>query len=85
MEVPSQYLQLMEVPKLGVESELQLLAYSTATVTPDPSQVCDLHHSSGERWLLNALIEARDWTHILVDTSRVRYRWATTGTPISYF
>ena len=28
--------QHMEVPRLGVESELQLLAYSTVTATPDP-------------------------------------------------
>ena len=27
----------MEVPRLGVESELQLPAYTTAVVTPDPS------------------------------------------------
>ena len=27
------HLQLMEVPKLGVESKLQLLAYTTATAT----------------------------------------------------
>ena len=27
----------MEVPRLGVESELWLLAYTTATATPDPS------------------------------------------------
>ena len=27
----------MEVPRLGVESELQLLAYTTATATPDLS------------------------------------------------
>ena len=26
----------MEVPRLGVESELPLLAYTTATATPDP-------------------------------------------------
>ena len=31
----------MEFPRLGVESELQLLAYTIAT-TPDPSCVCDL-------------------------------------------
>ena len=30
----------MEVPGLGVESELQLPAYATATATPDPSHVC---------------------------------------------
>ena len=27
----------MEVPRLGAESELQHLAYTTATVVPDPS------------------------------------------------
>ena len=32
----------MEVPGLGVELELQLLA----TATVDPSKVCDLYHSS---------------------------------------
>ena len=39
------YLQHMDVPRLRVESELQLLAYITATAKPDPSLVCDLHHS----------------------------------------
>ena len=29
----------MEVPRLGVESELELLAYTTATAIPDPSLV----------------------------------------------
>ena len=33
----------MEVPGLGVESELQLPAYTTATATQDLSRVCDLH------------------------------------------
>ena len=36
----------IEVPGLRVELELQLLAYTTATATLDPSRVCDLHHSS---------------------------------------
>ena len=36
----------VEVPRLGVESELQLSAYTTTTATPDPSHVCKLHHSS---------------------------------------
>ena len=46
----------MEVPKLGVESELQLLAYTTAM--PDPSHVCDLHHRSRQRRILNPLSKA---------------------------
>ena len=32
----------MEVPRLGVESELQLLAYATATAMPDQSWSCNL-------------------------------------------
>ena len=40
------YLQHMEVPRLGVESELQLPASATATETWDPSCICDLHHST---------------------------------------
>ena len=36
----------MEVPRLGVKSELQLPAYATATAMPDPSCLYDLHHSS---------------------------------------
>ena len=50
----------MEVPRLGVESELQLPAYTTATATPDMSQVFDLHHNSQECQILNPLSEARD-------------------------
>ena len=37
----------MEVPRLGVESELQWPAYITATATPDLSRVWDPHHSHG--------------------------------------
>ena len=36
----------MEVPTLGVELELRLPAYTTATATPDPSCICSLCHSS---------------------------------------
>ena len=59
----------MEVPKLGVELDLQLLAYATATAMSDPSWVCDLHHSSWQHWMLNPLSEARDQIRIFVDTS----------------
>ena len=40
------YLQLMEVPGLGVKLDLQLLTYTTATATPDSSCICNLHHGS---------------------------------------
>ena len=62
----------MEVPRLGVESELQLLAYTTATAMPDPSHVWDLHHSSWQRRILNPLSEAGDQTSVLMDASQVR-------------
>ena len=58
-----------EILGLGVELELQLPAYATATATRDPSRICDLHHSSCQRWILNPLIEVRDQTHILMDTT----------------
>ena len=45
----------MEVPRLGVESELQLPAYATARAMQDPSCICDLHHSSWQCWILNPL------------------------------
>ena len=45
----------MEVPRLGVESELQPPAYTRATATRDPSRVCNLHHSSRQRRILNPL------------------------------
>ena len=40
----------MEAPRLGCESELQLLAYATAAQAP--SSICDLHHGSQQCWIL---------------------------------
>ena len=59
----------MEIPRRGVESELQLMAYTTATATPDPSCLCDLRRSSWQRRILYPLSKARDPTGILTDTS----------------
>ena len=71
----------MEVPRLGVEPELQLPACAIATATWDQSLICNLYYSSWSLWLLNPLSEARDWTHILMDTSRIHFCCATTVTP----
>ena len=60
--------QCMEIPKLDVESELQLPASTTAT--QDPSCIFDLHCSLWQHWILNLLSEARDQTCILMDTSQ---------------
>ena len=47
----------MEIPRLGVESELQLPATvtATATATQDLSHVCNLHHSPWQCQILNSL------------------------------
>ena len=74
------YLQHMEVPRLGVESQQQLPAYTTATAMPDVSLVLEVHHSSRQCWTLNPLSEARIRTHVLMDTSWVCYSWTTMGT-----
>ena len=56
----------MEIPQLGIKSELQLEAYATATL--DLSHICELHRSLWQCWILKPLIEARDQTCILMDT-----------------
>ena len=61
----------MEGSRLEVELELQLPTCATATVTRDPSHVCYLHHSSWQCRILNPLSEARDQTHIFMDSSPV--------------
>ena len=42
----------MEIPRLKVESELQLQAYASATAMPDPSLIWNLRCSSWQRWIL---------------------------------
>ena len=66
----------VEVPWLGVKSELYSLAYATATATPDPSWVCNLHYCSQHHWILNPLGEARDQTCVFMDTSQICFCWA---------
>ena len=78
--------QHMKVPRLGLKSELQLPAYTTATAIQDQNHVCDLHHSSWQCQILHPLSKARDRTHtsswILV---WVNYNWATMGNPICVY
>ena len=72
----------MKVPRLGVESDLQLPAYTTATAMPDQSHVCDLHQSSRQHWILKALSEARDQTRNFMVPSWIHFRCTTMGTPV---
>ena len=60
----------MEVPRLGIKSELHLAAYTTAIATWDLSRICNPHHSSQQHRILNPLSEARDQIRILMDPSR---------------
>ena len=51
-----------------------------ATATLNPSCICDLHHSSRQHRIPDPVSEARDRTRILLDTSRIHFHCATTGT-----
>ena len=62
----------MQVPRLGVESELQLPAYATATATWDLSSVGDLHQSSQQWRSLNPMSKANE-ASVLMDTSQISY------------
>ena len=51
---------IWRIPSQGVQSELQLPAYTKATEMQDRSHIYDLHHSSWERQILDPLSKARD-------------------------
>ena len=72
----------MEVLRLGVKSELQLLVCTTVTAKPEPSSICSLHHSSRQPWILNPLSEARDKTRTLMVPGQIPFSCATTDTPV---
>ena len=76
--------QHMEVPRLGVKSELLLPAYTRAIATQDPSCVCSLHHSSWQQWILNPLSKVRDRTPNLMVPSWIHFHCSTTGTPVAH-
>ena len=76
----------MEVPRLEVKSssELQLLAYATATATPGARHICNLCLNSRQCWILNPLNEAKDLIRILIDTSQVLNPLSYNGKPRSF-
>ena len=75
----------MEVPRLGVELELQLLAYAIATAMWDPSRICDPHHSSRQCRILNPLSGARCQIQILIDTSWIDNMLSHIGNSLIFF
>ena len=75
----------MEVPRLGVELEVQLPAIATVTATWEPSHVNDLHHSSLQHWIPDPLSEARDQTFNLMSTSQIHFHHATMEIPYFHY
>ena len=75
----------MVVPRLGVQLEIKLPTYATATATQDLSRICDLHHRSRQRRILNPRSEAKDRTCNLMVISWIHFHCATTGTPKCMF
>ena len=75
-------LRHMGVPRLGVESELQLKTYTAATAIKDLSCIWDFCRSLQQLRVLNPLTEARDRTLILTETVGFLTHWTTTGTPV---
>ena len=61
----------MEVPRLGGESEPELLVYVTVTAMQDLKHICDLHRSSWQCQIFNPLSKAKDQT--LMDTSWMHF------------
>ena len=71
----------MEVPRLGVQSELLLLVYARAIAMPDLSCICDLHHSSWQHGIPNPMSKARDQTCNLMAPSRIGFHCTVMGIP----
>ena len=69
----------MDVPRLGVQSELEPPAYATATAVPDLSCICNLYHSSWQNQILKPLSEARDQTSNPMVPSQIRFHCACDG------
>ena len=60
-------------------------SYTIAMAMPDPSCMCDLHHSSWQHWIPDPLSMARNRTCILMDTSWICFHCATMETPLLLF
>ena len=74
-------LRHMKVLRLGVELELP----ACTTAMQNPNHICNIHHSSWQRQILNLLSEARDQTCILMDTSQIPFHCTMMGTPREEF
>ena len=71
----------MEVPRQGVKSELQLLAYTKPPQHGIWAAFVTYTTAPSNNRIPNPLSEARDGTRIPMDTSLICFHCATTGTP----
>ena len=63
-------------------SQIKLPASASATAMQDLRCVCNPHHRSRQCQMIpDPLRKGRDWTWILLDTSWIRFCYATMGTP----
>ena len=74
----------MEVPRLGVKSELQVQAYTATTVIQDLRRIRGLYQSSKQCQILNSLGKTRYGTSKHMDIRRICHHWAMMGTPNYY-
>ena len=72
----------MAIPGLGLDLELQVSAFTTAT--PDSICIFDLHYSSWQHWILNPWSEARDRTRVFMDTSQVHNPLGLKGSSLEF-
>ena len=63
----------MEVPRLGVELELQLPGYTTATATWDPNYTVTCTTAHGNACIPYPLSGARGQTRIFMDASWIHF------------
>ena len=61
------------VPAAYGSSQARGQINATATSTWNLNDICYLHRSSQQRWILNPLSEARDKTRVLMDPIQVHY------------
>ena len=71
--------------RLGFELKLQLPGCATTTAMCDPSHICNLNYSSQQHQILNLLSEAKDQTHIFMDTSQVHDLMSRNRTPWIFY
>ena len=76
----------VEVPRIGVESELQLQAYTTATATPDPSHIYHLCHSftSLTYWAKPRIKCASSWIPVWFLTAEPQWELFIPFLPLCY-